>query len=235
MQEEPTASLNDPGTKERILLSAESLVAERGFDRVSLRDITAAARVNLAAVHYHFDSKDGLVDALILRYVRPIYLERLRLVDRAEAACGARPVPVEKLIEIFIRPVLEFMTKSTVSSSLYLKMVGRCMGEHGYRLPAPLLPVLEQATGRFAHAFRRSLPGLPEEVILWRMHFCFGAVVNTLLHGDFLTQFSGGRSGSPSPDTIVSRLIEFCAAGLHADCRELSTVDQVIATDLRTS
>lgn len=233
MLTETSSSQNDLGTKERIIQTAEQLVAEHGFDRVSLRDITSLAKVNLAAVHYHFDNKEGLVDVLILRYVRPINLERLRLLDRAEAACGDRPVPVEKLIEIYIRPTLDLMSKSQVSASLYLKMVGRCLGEHGYRLPAPLVPVIEQVTTRFAHAMRRSLPDLTEEIIRWRMHFCFGAVVNALLHAESVGRISAGRSGSPTPDVIVGRLIEFCAAGLRAESREVSPVDQAMATDLR--
>ena len=54
-------------TKERILGAAEVLFAQRGFDGASLRQLTAAAGVNLAAVNYHFGSKDRLVEEVFRR------------------------------------------------------------------------------------------------------------------------------------------------------------------------
>ena len=96
-----------PDTKTRILDAAEKLFGEKGFDGTSLRDITTEADVNLAAVNYHFQSKDALVRAVIARRVVPVNQRRLELLDACEQAAGAGPLPIEAVLDAFIRPVLE--------------------------------------------------------------------------------------------------------------------------------
>lgn len=221
------------GTKDRIIQAAEELVAREGFDRVSLRDITAAADVNLAAVHYHYGSKDGLIDALLTRYIRPINLDRLRLLEQAEAEFGEKPVPVERILEAFMRPMLDRLGEHGISAMLFFKMVGRCMSERSYRLPDELMPVFEQVAARYVQALRRTLPEIPEDVILWRMHFVFGSVAHTLAHSENLEKISKGRSGEVTPEQVMHRLISFTSAGLRAAVKGESGNDTVVATDLR--
>lgn len=233
MNETVSKTEKSVNTKERILVAAEELVAHDGFDGVSLRDITAAARVNLAAVHYHFGSKDGLIDALITRYIRPINLERLRLLDEVESVYGERPVPVEKLLEAFMRPLLDRLGDSGISAMLFFKMVGRCMSERGYRLPDALMPVYEQIGVRFVQALRRSLPQISEDVLYWRMHFILGAVAHTLAHGEKVQVISKGRAADAEPERIMRRLIAFASAGLRTPIGEMSPMDELVATDLR--
>jgi AcrR family transcriptional regulator len=220
-------------TKERILVASEGLVGRDGFDGVSLRDITALAGVNLAAVHYHFGSKDGLIDALITRYVRPINLERLRLLDDVEAEYGERPVPVEVILEAFMRPLLDRLGIPGISALLFFKMVGRCMSERGYRLPDALMPVYEQIGVRYVQALRRSLPEISEDLLYWRMHFILGSVAHTLAHGEKVQMISKGRAADAEPARVMRRLIAFAAAGLRTPVSEASPMDELVATDLR--
>ncbi|HEY6339983.1 MAG TPA: TetR family transcriptional regulator, partial [Bryobacteraceae bacterium] len=70
-------------TKTRILDVAERLFGANGFDSTSLRDITAEAQVNLAAVNYHFQSKDSLIDAVIARRIEPVNRKRMEMLDKA--------------------------------------------------------------------------------------------------------------------------------------------------------
>lgn len=91
-----------PDTKTRILDAAEKLFGENGFDATSLRDITTEADVNLAAVNYHFQSKDSLIDATILRTAAPVNQKRIAMLD----AAGPKPT-VEQIVEAFVGPVLE--------------------------------------------------------------------------------------------------------------------------------
>jgi len=76
-----TEALTPADTKTRILNAAEKLFGMNGFDATSLRDITAEAQVNLAAVNYHFQSKDSLIDALIERRILPINQRRFEMLD----------------------------------------------------------------------------------------------------------------------------------------------------------
>src|ERR1700688_243243 len=89
-------------TKTRILDAAEKLFGQNGFDATSLRDITTEADVNLAAVNYHFQSKESLVEATILRCSSPVNDRRLAMLD----AAGPKPT-VEQILEAFVGPVLE--------------------------------------------------------------------------------------------------------------------------------
>ena len=91
-------------TKESILDTAERLFAANGYAATSLRSIIAEAGVNLAAVHYHFHSKEALLEAVILRRSVPANQERLALLDRFEKAAEGKPVPLEKVIEAFVAP-----------------------------------------------------------------------------------------------------------------------------------
>src|SRR5271166_6534149 len=88
-----------PDTKTRILDAAEKLFGEKGFDATSLRDITTEADVNLAAVNYHFQSKESLIEAVILRGAGPVNDRRLAMLE----ATGPK-ASVEQIVEAFVGP-----------------------------------------------------------------------------------------------------------------------------------
>tara|TARA_B100000927_G_scaffold243129_1_gene205037 strand:- start:227 stop:889 length:663 start_codon:yes stop_codon:yes gene_type:complete len=206
-------------TSERVLRAAEALFAERGFETVSLRDITRAAEANVAAVNYHFGSKEKLVDAVVERHVTPINKERLRLLEEYENEYGVDGVPVRKILEAFLAPVLRHMVSGEMSEHLFGKFMGRLIGERGYSLPKTVRPLFAVMAGRFSAALCRAVPGLNEEAALWRMHFSFGVLSNTLTNGDTLQQISGGRAGDPPMEVLFEQIIEFCAAGIEGTGR----------------
>src|SRR5271155_3887739 len=88
-------------TKTRILDAAEKLFGQNGFDATSLRDITAEADVNLAAVNYHFQSKDSLIQAVIARRVEPVNQKRCEML----AAAGPNP-SIEQILLAFLSPLI---------------------------------------------------------------------------------------------------------------------------------
>ena len=101
-------------TKTRILDATERLMGEHGLD-VPLRAITAEAGVNLAAVNYHFQSKDALIDAMVARRIGPINRRRLEMLDEIESANPSGPLPLEAVLEAFLAPVLLTMLQSILS------------------------------------------------------------------------------------------------------------------------
>jgi AcrR family transcriptional regulator len=91
-------------SRDLLIETAERLFAERGIDAVSLRSVMAAAGTNVAAVHYHFGSKDALVEALIQSRSGEVGRRREPLLQRVEAL----PHPTARdLAEAFVRPVAE--------------------------------------------------------------------------------------------------------------------------------
>ena len=92
-------------TRRRILDTAERQFALHGFAGTSLRGITREAGVNVAAIHYHYGSKERLLRATMERIVAPVNAERLRLLDEAIAAAGGAPT-VEAILSAFLCPDL---------------------------------------------------------------------------------------------------------------------------------
>lgn len=211
------------GTRERILEAAEGLFAERGFETVSLRDITGVAEANVAAVNYHFGSKDQLIDAVVARHVMPVNEDRLQRLDRLEEAAGEGALQVEEILEAFLAPLLSHISSGRMSERLFTKFMGRLMSEEGQRIPSELAPLLQTMAMRFTEALRRALPTLSEQQALWRMHYSFGVMANTLTHGDTLKQLSGGRSGEPSLEEHFDQIVAFCASGIRAGTKGVSS------------
>src|SRR5213080_4689568 len=113
-----------PATKERILDSAESLFMEHGFEATSLRSITAAAAVNLAAVNYHFGSKEELFQAVLTRRLDPMNHDRLTLLTRLEAEAAPRPLSCEKILGAMFIPALRLARDPRRGGKNFLRLLG---------------------------------------------------------------------------------------------------------------
>ena len=136
------------------------------------------------------------------------------VLDEFEREQGEGAVPVRRILEAFLAPVLRHILSGEMSEHLFGKFMGRLIGERGYSLPQSVRPLFAVMAGRFSGALRKAVPELSEEGALWRMHFSFGVMSNTLTHGDTLRQISGGRSGEPTMELLFDQIIEFCAAGI---------------------
>src|SRR5512138_2861404 len=91
-------------TRTRILDAAEELFMLHGFEGTSMRLLTAKAGVNLAAVNYHFGSKDALIEAVFRRRLDPMNVSRTAELDGVEAQSGSRPPTPEAIIRAFLAP-----------------------------------------------------------------------------------------------------------------------------------
>src|ERR1039457_5805168 len=155
-------------TKDKILDAAERLIGERGYAGTSLRHIIAEAGVNLAAVHYHFGSKEDLLDAVVLRKVTPVNDARLAWLDRAEAEAGSGPLKVEKVLESFLIPTAEMAS----GNPEFVRLMGRMQTEG--MMPRLVEKHFHVMGLRFVAALRRAIPELTEEELLWRGPFFWG-------------------------------------------------------------
>src|SRR3954447_22854602 len=93
-------------TRDRILDAAEELFMEHGFEATSLRQITTAAEVNLAAVNYHFGSKEELFQSVLTRRLDPMNQERLALLTAYEQRVAPHPLSCEKIMSAMFIPAL---------------------------------------------------------------------------------------------------------------------------------
>jgi AcrR family transcriptional regulator len=203
-------------TKDRILDAAERLFAEHGFDGVSLRTIIAEAGVNLAAVHYHFHSKEALLDAVFARRLAPLNQERLTRLDACEAEARGGPVPVEQLLEALLIPILHLVRDPSRNGPTFCKLMGRLHAETSTHMAEVFKKHLANFSERLKLALRRSLPDLPPAELYWRMHFTMGAVAHTLRGSPVTKVLSEGVIDPSDLEGGMHLLIAFLAAGLRA-------------------
>ena len=197
--------------------AAEELFADRGFESVSLRDITARAGTNTAAVNYYFRSKERLIHAVIERHVKPVNDERLARLEGLERRGRAS---VEEIIEAFVRPFVTRVKSSELSERMFLKLMGRLFGESRELFPGSLMEQFAGLMERFRRAFSKALPGVPVEELYWRIHFMAGATIHTMAHWDLLHRITEGRCGTPDSEMVLSRCIRFVAAGMREGVAE---------------
>ncbi|HET7731228.1 MAG TPA: TetR/AcrR family transcriptional regulator [Usitatibacter sp.] len=216
-------------TKTRILDAAELLFMEHGFEATSLRQLTSAAGVNLAAVNYHFGSKEELFQAVLTRRLDPMNQERIELLRRIEREAGGRPMSCEKILFAMLIPALRLARDEKLGGKNFLRLVGRA-----YADPAPFIRHFLSAQyaemiGLYKEAFLRALPHLSRQELTWRLHFVMGALSYTLAGTDALKLFAQVAPGEKDNDELLlQRLAPFLVAGLKApplgDTRKLELV-----------
>lgn len=226
--EQPADRPADPvDTKSRILDSAEELFMEHGFEATSLRLITTAAGVNLAAVNYHFGSKEELFQAVLTRRLDPMNQDRMRLLSAYESAAGNKPLTCEKIISAMFIPALKLARDHRTGGKNFLKLLGRA-----YADPAPFIREFlssqyAEMIARFRAAFAHALPNIPREELSWRLHFVMGALSYTLAGTDALKMIAQFQPGETENDEkVLRRLAPFLAAGLRSPVDNASDAQQ---------
>jgi AcrR family transcriptional regulator len=196
-------------TKDKILEIAERLFGEQGYEATSLRHVIFEAGVNLAAVHYHFGSKEELLDAVFLRGAIPLNEERLALLGRYEKEAAPQPASIEKVLRAMLIPT--FLTAKR--SPQFVKLMGRLHGDG--LIPAMVAKHFQVLSERFMGAVQRALPDLPPEEVFWRIQFMFGGMSQVLRGPHLIPPPPGGVPEAASEET-VERLVAFMVAGFQA-------------------
>ena len=206
-------------TKQRILNTAEKLFAHNGIEATSLRSITASAKVNLAAVNYHFQSKEALVHSVIARRLHPINQRRLAMLDACEAAAGDGPLPLAQVLEAFLLPVLE---ANAAHGSDFGPIMGRIYTEPKEFAERIFKDHLQTVSRRFLVAFHRALPELPRNELIWRLHFTVGVMAHAVGAGHLLVKISEGACDPSDVSGMVRRMETFLMAGFQAPVAEVA-------------
>jgi AcrR family transcriptional regulator len=206
------------GTEERILDTAEWLFAERGFNGTSLRAITSGAGVNLAAVHYHFRSKDALLQAVFKRRMGPLNQRRLELLEACRA--GSRRPSLEDVLEAMAGPVIRLKKDAGRGGEQFARLLGRAMFEPGENLLGILYREFKDVFMRFTEVLQEVLPDVPPEEVFWRVHFLGGAIAFNMVNPKHLTMTSGGLCDSGDVEAAVGQLVAFAAGGFRASVKK---------------
>ncbi|MFP5375009.1 MAG: TetR/AcrR family transcriptional regulator [Gammaproteobacteria bacterium] len=201
-------------TKDRILAAAEELFAQHGFAGTSLRQLTGRADVNIAAVNYHFGSKENLINEVFRRRMDEMTQQRLA---RLEAAVRERPGDLEAVLAAFVEPALEMARDrhGGPGRGAFVKVLARAYAEKNDGLRRFLSERYGHVLREFARAIAACLPGLGKEPLYWRLDFLSGAL--TYAMADFgLIRRPPGVAEAAHRARAARELIRFAAAGLRA-------------------
>ena len=201
-------------TRTAILAAAERLYADRGFGDVTLRDIVAAADVNLAAVNYHFGSKDELIAELFV--TRSIALNRERLTElRAAEEKGGGRASIDAILRALVGPSL----RGCLGPENERSTAARFMIRASIESVPPIRRIRNRELDhlrKFIAAMRRSLPGRDEVDLFWGLHFALAMAQQTVRDSERLTKLSEGKCDLDDVDAIIARVVSVAALGLTA-------------------
>jgi AcrR family transcriptional regulator len=204
-------------TQTRILDAAEELFMQHGFEGASMRMLTARAGVNLAAVNYHFGSKDALIEAVFRRRLDPMNARRLAELDRLEAEAEGKPLAPEAIIRAFVGASLRMVEDVRTGGRNFSRLLGRAYTEPAKPIRQLIGRMYAPAMERFKAALGRALPELPRDELVWRMHFMFGTLAYTLAATDTVQLIAGAKPEDRYDARVLEdRLAAFMSAGLLA-------------------
>ena len=208
-------------TRTRILEAAEALFMLHGFEGTSMRRLTSNAGVNLAAVNYHFGSKDALIEAVFRRRLDPMNAARVAALDALESGTRGRPLAPDAIIRAFIGPSLKMIEDSKGGGRNFIRLLGRTYTDPAKPVRALIGQLYGSTMERYKAALKRALPEMPADELVWRMHFMFGTLSYTLAATDTVQLIAGCKPEDRHDARLLEdRLAAFLAAGLNAPLKQ---------------
>jgi AcrR family transcriptional regulator len=218
-------------TRTAILAAAERLYADRGFGDVTLRDIVAEANVNLAAVNYHFGSKDELIAELFVSRSIATNRERLRELKAAEEEGGGR-APIEVILRALVGPTL----RGCLGPENQRSTAARFMIRASIESVPPIRRIKNREIDhlrKFVAAMRRSLPDRNDVDIYWGLNFALAMAHHTIRESERLTKLSEGQCDLDDVEDVVARVVSVAAMALTAGWIEARAPARALARDAR--
>jgi len=199
-------------TRSAILAAAERLYADRGFGDVTLRDIVAEANVNLAAVNYHFGSKDELIAELFVTRSLALNRERLQQLKAAEDSGGGR-AEIADILRALVGPTLRGCLGPENQRSTGARFM--------IRVSIESVPPIRRIRNReidhlrkFIAAMRHSLPNRSDVELYWGLHFALAMAQQTVRDSERLTKLSEGKCDVDDVDGVIERVVSVAVMAL---------------------
>lgn len=204
-----------PDAADRILDAAEDLFSKRGFDGVTIREVTELAHVDSALVHYYFTTKQGLFDAVLGRRAELVFAERMRAFDELDRA-GTR-ITLEDAVRAFIQPLLARAATGDAGWKNYFRLLSVVNNDPNH-VAQSVMSYFDPVVHRLIDALSRAMPKAEREELFWCFHFLTGSLTLALSRTGRLDRVSGGLCKSEDLAAIEPRMVEYCAAGIRHVC-----------------
>lgn len=213
----PIKNEDAPDMRDRILDAAEDHFSRHGFWGVTIREVAQEAKVDTALLHYYFDTKRGLFDAVFARRAEIVNRERIDSIDAYVKSSG-KSITVEGVINAFLEPILKRAAEGDQRWHNYFALIaqvnntpvwgGETMGR-----------TFDMVIHRLIDALRKALPGANEQDLYWSYHFLSGALTLTLSQTGRIDRLSNGVCKSRDFDAINARMAPFIASGFERLCK----------------
>jgi AcrR family transcriptional regulator len=214
-------------TRTAILAAAERLYADHGFGDVTLRDIVAEANVNLAAVNYHFGSKDELIAELFVTRSLALNRERLRDLRAAEERGGGR-ANVADILRALVGPSL----RGCIGPERDRSTAARFMIRTSIESVPPIRRIRNREIDhlrKFVTALRRALPDRGEVELYWGLHFALAMAQQTVRDSERLTKLSEGKCDLDDVEGVITRVVDVAVTALTAGRAESKAPAKALA------
>jgi AcrR family transcriptional regulator len=208
-----------PDMQQRILDAAEDHFSRHGFWGVTIREVAQDAKVDTALLHYYFDTKRGLFDAVFERRAAIINEERIASIDAYVKESGSA-ITVEGVIEAFLQPILRRAATGDQHWHNYFALIAQVNNTPawgGETMGRTFDPVIHH----LIEALRKALPDVSEQELYWSYHFLSGALTLTLSQTGRIDRLSNGLCKSSDFTAIAQRMAPFIASGFERLCKPL--------------
>jgi AcrR family transcriptional regulator len=222
------AEIRTADTRERILDAGERLFMAHGYEGTSMRQITSEASVNLAAVNYHFGSKESLIQEVFRRRLDWLNEERMRVLVEMEDAAAGSPLKPSQIVDGFFGTLLRMADDEERGGVTLLRLLGRTLTEPSEFIRTFLAHEYATVMDRYKEAFFKALPDVPKAEIVWRFHFMLGATSYAIAGTDALRLVTDWQIEEADAvdriDRLVPRLMSFLMGGLRAPLPQYTDV-----------
>ena len=222
----------DLDTRSRILDVAEVMFTEHGFEATTLRMLTGQAESNLAAVSYHFGSKEALIQEVFHRRLKILNVRLLKTLDQLEQAAGPAGLRPSKIVEAFFGQMIQFGARGENGGHTFMRLLGRTFTEPNVAVRDLLAREYATPVARYKAALFASLPNTPRDEVVWRLHFMLGAMSYAMSGADAMNLLDDGIIDTSDAEGLHQRLMSFLIGGLRAP---LSTAAGMVKTATKKS
>lgn len=199
-------------TRERLILAAEELFAREGLDAVSLRQVNAAAgQRNASAAHYHFGSKEALIEAVSAYRLARVNLRRMERLALVEA--HGTPT-LRDLVEVMVLPMVEEI-EQTAGGTNYIQVLAQLSGHPAHDLAKLVRSRNAEALQRCSKLAAAQLSEIPQPVFEMRFGLSILTAINALANRErmLISPVTDEKVAMPM---MVSVLVDSLAASLAA-------------------
>lgn len=206
---------------ERILDAAEQLFAEFGYHGVTLKDVAARVGVSSTLIHYHFNGKESIYEAVWARKAPISARNRLEAMRRYAEEMGDK-VTVEGALHAWIDADLNVQIDDAEQWIAFGKIAAQANSATDWGA-GKMTKYFNPVVLALIDLLKKAMPDCDEETIFWGYHFVSGAMTHNMARTGRLDQLSHGLCSSNDFESIKRHMAKFMAAGFHAICQKPAT------------